>query len=80
MCGMFSNCISLTNLNLSNFNTKNVHNMNGMFSGCNSLFELNISNFNSEKVTDMRNMFAKNKIDCKYICNDEKIQNEINNK
>ena len=51
-----------------------------MFSGCNSLFELNISNFNSEKVTDMRNMFAKNKIDCKYICNDEKIQNEINNK
>ena len=34
---MFSNYISLTNLNLSNFNTQNVTDMWRMFSGCDSL-------------------------------------------
>ena len=36
MFGMFFNCDSLTNLNLSNFNTQNVTNMYGMFYGCES--------------------------------------------
>ena len=30
---MFYNCSSLTSLNLSNFNTNNVTNMEGMFDG-----------------------------------------------
>ena len=34
---MFSYCHSLTNLDLSNFNTQNATDMNHMFSGCNSL-------------------------------------------
>ena len=34
---MFSGCKSLTNLNLSNFNTQNVTNMEWMFSWCKSL-------------------------------------------
>ena len=34
---MFGGCYSLTNLNLSNFNTQNVTDMIGMFDGCNSL-------------------------------------------
>ena len=34
---MFYNCESLTNLNLSNFNTQNVINMSSMFYYCNSL-------------------------------------------
>ena len=34
---MFYDCKSLTNLDLSNFNTQNVTNMGEMFSGCNSL-------------------------------------------
>ena len=34
---MFSRCESLTNLNLSNFNTQNVTNMERMFWGCESL-------------------------------------------
>ena len=33
MSGMFHLCSSLTSLNLSNFNTKNVTNMDSMFSG-----------------------------------------------
>ena len=34
---MFYNCNSLTNLNLSNFNTQIVNNMFGMFWSCKSL-------------------------------------------
>ena len=37
MSEMFSGCNSLTNLDLSNFNTQNVTNMSAMFSGCKSL-------------------------------------------
>ena len=54
---MFSNCFSLTSLNLSNFNTQNVTNMNYMFYGCSSLTSLNLSNFNTQKVTNMGSMF-----------------------
>ena len=39
---MFSGCKSLTNINLSNFNTQNVTNMSDMFSGCKSLKKKNI--------------------------------------
>ena len=39
---MFSECSSLTNINLSNFNTQNVKDMIGMFSGCSSLTNINL--------------------------------------
>ena len=39
---MFYECNSLTNLNLSNFNTQNVTNMSWMFDNCNSLKKENI--------------------------------------
>ena len=39
---MFCECNSLTNINLSNFNTQNVTNMSFMFYGCNSLKKENI--------------------------------------
>ena len=39
---MFSECRSLTNINLSNFNTQNVTNMSLMFYGCKSLKKENI--------------------------------------
>ena len=42
MSGMFSNCNSLTILDLSNFNTQNVINMSGMLFNCNSLKVENI--------------------------------------
>ena len=38
---MFYECRDLTNLNLSNFNTQNVIDMNDMFCGCNSLVNIN---------------------------------------
>ena len=54
---MFLGCYSLTNINLSNFNTQNVTNMNLMFGFCKSLINLNLSNFNTQNVTNMSWMF-----------------------
>ena len=42
MSGMFSGCSSLTNINLSNFNTNNVNYMSGMFFCCKQLTKNNI--------------------------------------
>jgi surface protein len=39
---MFSNCESLTSINLSNFNTQNVNDMIWMFLNCKSLKKENI--------------------------------------
>ena len=39
MSDMFSECSSLKELNLSNFNTNNVTNMRYMFSGCSDQFK-----------------------------------------
>ena len=62
---MFSECNSLTNIDLSNFNTQNVTGMNDMFSNCNSLTNIDLSNFNTQNVTDMRGMFNH----CKSLTN-----------
>ena len=51
---MYSDCSSLTNINLSNFNTNNVINMGSMFYKCSSLTNLNLSNFNTNNVTYMK--------------------------
>ena len=58
MSALFRNCSSLTNLNLSKFNTNNVKDMRNMFYNCSSLTNLNLSNFNTKNVTDMYGMFA----------------------
>ena len=47
---LFYNCISLQSLDLSNFITSNVTNMNKMFYNCNSLIKLNLSNFITSQV------------------------------
>ena len=57
MLNMFFDCSSLTNLNLSKFNTQNVTDMYGMFSYCSSLKELDLSSFNTTNVTNMSYMF-----------------------
>ena len=54
---IFYECSSLTNINLSNFNTNNVTNMSCMFLGCSSLKDINISKFNTNNVTNMSCMF-----------------------
>ena len=58
MSEMFSNCIGLTSLDVSNFNTANVTNMNYMFYGCSAVTSLDVSNFNTANVTDMEYMFT----------------------
>ena len=60
---MFSDCSSLKELNLTNFNTENVRNMGSMFRGCGSLKILNVSNFNTINVINMENVFDENNPD-----------------
>ena len=63
MYSMFKDCVSLTSINISNFDTKNVEAMNDMFSGCESLKILDFSNIDISKVTNMNNMF----LNCKNL-------------
>ena len=49
---MFYGCSSLTSLDLSNFESYNVYNMQGMFSGCTSLKFLDLSRFSGEGDSD----------------------------
>ena len=57
MASMFDGCESLTNLDLSSFDTSKVQDMSRMFSGCKSLSKLNLSNFDTSKVWCMSHMF-----------------------
>ena len=52
-------CSSLKELNLSNFNTYNVINMNKMFERCSSLKEINFPNFNTNNIINMSFMFKR---------------------
>ena len=45
MAYMFSDCSSLTDINLSNIITINTTNINEMFVGCSKLKKLNLSSF-----------------------------------
>ena len=54
---MFSDCSTLSSLDLSNFNTAIVTNMSYMFNGCSALSSLDLSNFNTAIVTNMSYMF-----------------------
>ena len=55
---MFSGCTSLKKLNIYNFNTDKVINMNSMFAYCSSLNEFIISDFNMKKVIYSNNANA----------------------
>ena len=43
MCSMFQNCINLTQLDVSGFDTSQVTDMSGMFEGCENLTQLDVS-------------------------------------
>ena len=58
MSNMFSFCVSLTSLDVSNFDTAKVTNMRWMFYSCNGLTSLNISNFDTADVTNMSYKFS----------------------
>ena len=55
---MFSNCSSLTSLDVTHFNTANVTDMGYMFLSCSKLSSLDVSHFNTAKVTKMNSMFS----------------------
>ena len=60
MYAMFGDCKDLEYLDLSNFNTSNVTNMQFMFDGCNKLKQIKgINNFNTINVTKMTGMFQE---------------------
>ena len=58
MNGMFSGCSGLTSLDVSNFNTQNVTDMQAMFANCKELTSLDVSHFNTQNVTPMGGMFS----------------------
>ena len=55
---MFSDCSSLTDLDIRKFNTTNVKNMAFMFTNCSRLAKLDLKNFNTKNVTNMEYMFS----------------------
>jgi len=55
---MFRDCINLTNVDVSGFNTKNVTNFKGMFRECSNLTALNLSNFTGKTSINATDMFA----------------------
>ena len=54
---MFNKCESLKELDISNFNIKNVKDMNNMFDGCASLTKLNFGKLGFENDINMKGMF-----------------------
>ena len=57
MAYMFYQCSSITNLDVSNFDTSKATTMSYMFFGCSNLTKLDVSNFDTSKVTTMSYMF-----------------------
>ena len=57
MPSMFFGCSSMTEIDLSNFDTKKVTNMSAMFQRCSKLTNINISSFDTSNITNMSNMF-----------------------
>ena len=55
---MFYKCSNITEIDLSNFNTSYINNMESMFSDCTLLSSLNLSNFDTSKVKWMNFMFS----------------------
>ena len=55
---MFYNCISLTSLDLSNFQTSKVNAMENMFYGCSKLEYINMKNFDEGVLNSYNDMFV----------------------
>ena len=59
MGSMFSDCSSLTSLDVSGFDTSQVTHMGYMFDRCSGLTSLDVSSFDTSQVTDMYYMFGE---------------------
>ena len=83
MFSMFSDCTSLTKLDLSSFNTKNVTNMAAMFMWDTALKELDLSNFVVKNIslsncTKTINIFSECNSLKMVKVNDETLTDELN--
>ena len=58
---MFLECYNITSIDLTNFNTSKVTNMQRMFESC-CFTNIDLSNFNTSNVTNMQSMFAESDI------------------
>ena len=56
---MFKECTSITEINLSNFDSSKVTSMDNMFEGCSSLTSIDLSNINTQLVKRMAFMFSR---------------------
>ena len=56
---MFYYCTNIIEIDLSNFDTSRVTNMDSMFKGCFLLSSLNLSNLDTSQVTNMNSMFSR---------------------
>ena len=54
---MFLGCKNIIDINVVNFETKNINNMCDMFRDCKNIKKLNLSSFNTKNVTNMNAMF-----------------------
>ena len=66
---MFQQCNELEYLDLSNFNTSNVTDMEGMFNQCHKLKYLNIKNLIIRNDCLTKSMFDMININCEIIKN-----------
>ena len=77
MQGMFYLNHSLSNVDVSNFNTVKVTNMAGMFRECRNLKALDLSSFDTSQVSHATNMLT----DCSYLnvvtCRTQKDVNKL---
>lgn len=55
---VFYECSALTQLDLSNWDTRNIQYMISTFSGCNNLTEINCSTWNTSKVTNIQSILG----------------------
>ena len=58
MNNLFNGCSSLISLDIHNFDTSSVINMEYMLADCRNLNSLDLSNFNTSSVINMKSMFA----------------------
>ena len=79
-CRAFSNLEKIyNNLDLSNFNTKNVEYMVSMFQGSHKLTSLDISKFESDKIKDISSMFEGLSVIKEIIFSSKFITNNVVN-
>ena len=67
----------MTSININNFNTKSVTNMDCLFYGCTNLTEINLRSFNTENVKSFSTTFGQCSKDLKVYIKTEHNTNFI---